>query len=373
METRPRKIKLGPGKSSQRAGAITQCQLTGTAESRQHPMRRLPRRRRQRLIAPMTSILLVRLSSMGDLIHTWPALTDLQLHYPQARVDWVSEEGFAQLPSLHPVVNDTVPMAWRRWRRTLLQRRTRQEMRAFHQRLRAQTYDLVIDAQGLVKSAVVTAMARGLKAGYNRASAREALASLAYDKGYAVARGQHAVLRNRLLFGQIMGYTPEGPPVFGLRPTAPLPDWLCTEPYAVLLHATSRVDKEWDPRHWVQVGRELQQRGLRLVLPWGNAREQQRSRELAQQLPESLVPPGRLGLAQAASLLREARLTIGVDTGLTHLANAVDCPLLALYTATDPGLTGVIEGPRAVNLGGARGGPTPSQVLESALPWLERA
>lgn len=321
----------------------------------------------------MTSILLLRLSSMGDLIHTFPALSDLQRHYPEARVDWVAEEGFAELPALHPAVRATLPIAWRRWRRGLWRADVRQQMLDFRLRVQEHHYDWVIDAQGLVKSAVVGLFANGFRAGFDRRSAREGLASFTYHKGYPVARGQHAVWRNRQLFGRILGYEPEGAPVFGLQPTAALPAWLSAQDYAVLLHATSRKDKEWPVEHWHSVGEHLQQQGLTPVLPWGNERERLRSLDLQTRLPGSCVPPARLGLAQAASVLRGARVTIGVDTGLTHLANAVDCPLAAIYTATDPGLTGVIEGPRAVNLGGRQGGPTPQAVLATIRPWLERA
>ncbi len=320
----------------------------------------------------MTSILLIRLSSMGDLIHTYPALSDVLQHFPEAQIDWVSEEGFAQLPQLHPAVKNTLPMAWRRWRRSLWRKETRAEISTFRQQLKAKTYDWVIDAQGLVKSGVVALGAKGLRAGFDRRSARESLASCAYHKTFAVARGQHAVWRNRELFGRILGYTPEGPANFGLNPTAPLPDWLPNGAYAVLLHATSREDKEWPVAHWVTVGQALAARGLNLVIPWGSQREQQRSQLLASQLPNCIVPPERLSLDQAATLLKQAQLTIGVDTGLTHLANAVDCPLIAIYTVTDPGLTGVTAGPRAINLGGRDGGTTPEQVLQQAQPWLAK-
>lgn len=307
---------------------------------------------------------------MGDLIHTYPALSDVLQHYPDTEIDWVSEEGFAQLPQLHPAVKNTLPMAWRRWRRSLWRKETRAEISTFRQQLKAKTYDWVIDAQGLVKSGVVALGAKGLRAGFDRRSARESLASCAYHKTFAVARGQHAVWRNRELFGRILGYTPEGPANFGLNPTALLPDWLPNGAYAVLLHATSREDKEWPVAHWVTVGQALAARGLNLVIPWGSQREQQRSHLLASQLPNCIVPPARLSLDQAATLLKQAQLTIGVDTGLTHLANAVDCPLIAIYTVTDPGLTGVTAGPRAINLGGRDGGPTPEQVLQQAQPWL---
>ena len=318
----------------------------------------------------MTSILLVRLSSMGDLIHTFPALSDVLSHYPDVHIDWVAEEGFAELPALHPAVRNTIPMAWRRWRRALWRPAVREQMALFRLQLQQQHYDWVIDAQGLLKSAAVTLLAHGPRTGFDRRSAREGLASLVYHKGHTVACGQHAVLRNRLLLGRILGYEPEGPPVFGLQPTAALPAWLPASPFAVLLHATSREDKEWPPGQWLHLGAALQAGGLALVLPWGNAREQQRSRELAQQLPGACVPPTRLGLAQAAAVLAQARVTVGVDTGLTHLANAVGCPLVAIYTATDPGLTGVIEGPQAVNLGGRHGGPQAAEVLHCLQGWL---
>ena len=318
----------------------------------------------------MTDILLVRLSSMGDLIHTYPALTDLGRHFPDARVTWVCEEGFAELPPLHPLVKTTLPMAWRRWRKRLWQPAVWREMREFHARLTFPRFDVVLDAQGLIKSAGVAHLARGLKGGFDRRSAREGLAALAYDKTYAVPRGQHAVVRNRQLFAQVFGYTPEGPVDFGLSPQAPLPDWAPTGDYAVLLHATSKAEKEWDEARWVALGQALQARGLALILPWGAAHEQARSQRLAQHLPGAIVPPARLSLHAAASLLKQARLTIGVDTGLTHLANAVDCPLVALYTHTDPGLTGVTPGPRACNLGGVGATIEVTQVLEAAQAWL---
>ena len=322
----------------------------------------------------MPDILLVRMSSMGDLIHTYPALTDLQQHFPDTRIDWVAEEAFAELPPLHPLVRRALPVAWRRWRKSLWRSDVRREIVAFYGQLRAQRYDLVIDSQGLLKSGLVTALAHGLKGGYDRHSAREGLAAFCYDKTYAVPRGLLAVERNRQLFARIFGYTLTEPVVFGLQPRASRPAWLHSQRYAVLLHATSRSDKEWPVEQWLVLGRALQQRGLELVLPWGNAGERQRSLALAEQLRDqsktALVPPATLSLAAAAIMLQQAVCTVGVDTGLTHLANAVDCPLVAIYTATDPGLTGVSSGPRACNLGGIGQLPTASAVLERLTPWL---
>jgi len=288
---------------------------------------------------------------MGDLIHTFPALSDLACARPDMQVSWLAEEAFVDIPGLHPQVVRTIPIAWRRWRRQLLQSQSWREMRALRQALAGTRWDLVLDAQGLLKSALPGKLANGPLAGYDAASIREPLASRFYDHCYPVSRQLAAIERNRQLFAAALGYTFSGPPVFGIRAGARL-DWLPAAPYWVLLHATSRDSKLWPEAHWVALAHQLQAQGLATVIPWGNAAEQQRAERLAAAIPGALVAP-RMRLRDAAAMLGHATAVVGVDTGLTHLANALDVPLVAIYTDTDPALTGVVETARAANIGAA--------------------
>ncbi len=313
----------------------------------------------------MPKILLVKTSSMGDVIHNLPVVSDILAHHPGAEIDWVAEESFAAIPALHPGVNEVLPVALRRWRKTPFARETREEIRAFVRRLQENTYDIVLDSQGLLKSALIARLAHGSRAGMDRRSAREPLAALFYDYRVAVEKNRHAVERNRLLAARVLGYTPDTPADYGIAaPDAALP-WLVKGAYAVFLHATSRDDKLWDEANWIELGIHFNQQGLYCVLPWGNAAEQARSQRLAGQIPFSIAPP-RLTLNEAAALLAHSRVVIGVDTGLVHMAAALDVPTVALYCTTEPGLTGVHAGVRAVNLGGIGNPPSVAAVIAAA-------
>ncbi|WP_199181056.1 lipopolysaccharide heptosyltransferase I [Chromobacterium alticapitis] len=308
------------------------------------------------------NVLIVRTSSMGDLIHTWPAVTELMTHYPNIRLSWLAEESFADIARLHPQVAEVMTLRWRSWRKRLLQPSAWRELRVLRQQLREARYDLVLDSQGLIKSAIPARWTRAPLAGLDWSSARESLASLFYDKKHTVSRQLSAIERNRRLFGLCFGYVPEGPPQFGIRP-GERPAWMLSGRYAVLLHATSRASKEWPEESWVALGRELSGRhDLVTVLPWGNEREKARAERLAARLPAAVVAP-RIGLIEAAGLLGHASAVIGVDTGLVHLANALNVPVAAIYTDTDPQQTGVVETPWATNLGNIGQCPSVDEVM----------
>ncbi|MEW9899083.1 lipopolysaccharide heptosyltransferase I [Chitinivorax sp. PXF-14] len=310
----------------------------------------------------MSSILIVKTSSMGDVIHALPAVTDLLAQLPGTAVDWVVEEGFAELPRLHPGVRHVLPVAIRRWRKAWWTTAVRAELRTFRRSLVEADYDWVIDLQGLVKSAWIVRQVPATRAGYDWASAREPLASLAYDRRFAIARQQHAVARNRQLAAAALGYTVSGLPDYGLSSTSALvTDWLPPQPYIVCLHATSRADKQWQPDGWAELARRCHEQGLACVLPWGSASEKTDAERLVQMMPNGIVAP-RLSLTAAAGLLKGARATIGVDTGLSHLAAAVMCPVIALFTASDPILTGVLGNGFVCNLGGIGKVPTVDEV-----------
>ena len=310
-------------------------------------------------------ILLVKTTSLGDVLHSLPVVSDIVRHHPNAKIDWIAEESFAALPKLHPAVHNVIPVAVRRWRKKLFHTNTWREIRAFRSMLAWEHYDICVDTQGLFKSALLMRGANGSRCGYDKDSAREPLAASMYQYTYPISKEQHAVERNRQLVAQALSYTLDGPANFGIRLSqVEAFDWLPQDGYAVLLHATSRDDKLWDEANWIKLGNALHQKGIRCILPWGSASEQERSKRLAAQITDAIVPP-RLGLDMAAVLLGNARAVVGVDTGLAHLAAAINVPTVGIYTATDPTLTGLYAGERTLNLGNIRQSPHVASVLDA--------
>ena len=283
-------------------------------------------------------VLIIKTSSLGDVIHTLPALTDAAHALPGIRFDWVVEEGFAEIPSWHPAVDQVIPVAIRRWRKNLGQTLKSGEWKAFKQRLRARKYDLVIDAQGLVKSAWLTRYVKAPVAGLDRYSAREGWASRFYDRRLSVATGQHAVERVRQLFAMALAYDlPEGIGNYGLDlERLQLPP---AAPYVVFLHGTTWATKHWPEAYWRELAERMGRRTLEVRLPWGNPAEKARAERIAQGLNNCQVLP-KLNLAGVARVLAAAKACVAVDTGLGHLAAALDVPTISLFGPTNPGLTG---------------------------------
>ncbi|MFN0316012.1 MAG: lipopolysaccharide heptosyltransferase I [Burkholderiales bacterium] len=316
----------------------------------------------------MPRILLVKTSSLGDVVHNFPVVTDIQRQIRGAEIHWAVEENFRLLPPLHPGVVRVFPVALRRWRRSLLQATCRREISQMRDAIQAQSYDAVIDTQGLFKSALVCALARGRKVGFDWKSSREPL-GLFYHETHRVARSAHAVERNRALAAKALGYHAEGLAEFGIRADASLldhDDWyrsLRGRHYCVFLHSTSADSKLWPEHQWSKLGAYAAGKGLQVVLPWASNAENQRSARLAELIPRAVVPP-HLPLDKVAALLGGASLAVGVDTGLTHLAAALGTPTLGIYCATNPGTTGVYGSHHVLNIGTGKAVPALGEVLD---------
>jgi heptosyltransferase-1 len=309
----------------------------------------------------MADFLFIKTSSLGDVIHHMPALTEARKVRPDARFTWLVEEAFAPLVRLHSAVAEVIPVAWRRWRKSLLSPATLGEITGSLRAIRAPRYDEIVDSQGLLRSAVIARLARGRRHGYDASSIREPLAALFYDVRHRVSRDLHAVERNRILSGLALGYAPQGAPDFGLdRAHFPAPGGR----YAVLLHATARPVKQWPEAHWIALGHALAGQGVDLVLPWGTDSERARSERIATALPRARAGE-RAPLDAVARLIAGAQFVVGVDTGLMHLAAALGVPLVAIFAGSKPGLTGPVgSGPIAV-LGAQGEAPSVDAVIEA--------
>ncbi|WP_345829658.1 lipopolysaccharide heptosyltransferase RfaC [Erwinia sp. HDF1-3R] len=319
-------------------------------------------------------VLIVKTSSMGDVLHTLPALTDAMNAIPGIRFDWVVEEGFAQIPAWHPAVDRVIPVAIRRWRKHWFGSEVREERFLFKREVQSRQYDRVIDAQGLIKSAaLVTRIAKGEKHGHDSRSAREPFASWWFDKRHEIDKQQHAVQRTRELFAKSLGYPlPEGPGDYAIADhflSSPPPD---AGQYLVFLHATTRDAKHWPEAHWRTLAGLLKESGMRIKLPWGAEHEHQRAQRIAADFDYVEVLP-KLTLEQVARTLAGARAVVSVDTGLSHLTAALACPNLTLYGPTDPGLIGGY-GQNQFVLRPASGNNmadiSPQQVEEQLLPLI---
>ncbi|MDG4902031.1 MAG: lipopolysaccharide heptosyltransferase I [Mesorhizobium sp.] len=310
-------------------------------------------------------VLIVKTSSMGDVIHTFPAVEDALRNRPDISFDWCVEEAFAAVVALHPAIGTIHKVALRRWRKKPFDGGTWREMAGLRRALRSRRYDLVIDAQGLLKSAVVAKQSGAPIAGFDRSSAREPSATLLYERKYAVPRELHAIERTRRLFGLALGYQADlstlssgiVPPAGGLSGVE--------GKTAFLLHGTSREDKKWPVEDWVETARRLVSQQFTPIVTWSNEAEKRVAEAIAGAVPETVLVPKSL-LADVTAILGRSTLVIGADTGLTHLASAFGLPTVAIFLATEPGLTGP-RGPYSSTLLAPAGGKvTPAEVMAEA-------
>lgn len=299
----------------------------------------------------MSAVLVVRPSSLGDVVWALALVEDLARARPGTSIDWVAEEAFVALPAMSGGVRRVVPVALRRWKRAPLSPASWREAAAFRRSVAAERYDAILDLQEQIKGGVMARAARGVRHGFDRASIREPAATWFDDVHHAVARDLHFCQRCRRLAAAALGYESDGPPRWRWRLPPPSTDEP-RRPFVVFAHATSRDDKRWPVACWSSLVEAALGAGFDVVLPSGTATEADLARRIAGERDGVHVPP-RLTLDALAGRLSRASAVVGVDTGLTHLAAALGTPTLALFTVTDPALAGVaIAGPHARDLGG---------------------
>ena len=332
------------------------------------------------------NILIIKLSSLGDVLHNLPVVWDLRAQHPEAQIDWVVEEGYVHL--LQPLltrpgfkgIDRIIPIAMRRWKKSLFNKKTRMELRAFLMNLRSIRYDMMVETQGLLKAALVTRLAKR-----SHGSVIAGLANATEDSGYepvsrwfytqcvTVPKQCHAVDRSRLVAAAAMNVIqpdmhtvpPQFYPQAFVEQLAQKSSEISaefTQPYVLFFHATARAAKQWDESHWVEVGKFIAAQGKRVILPWGNAKEKQVSQRLCSKIPGSVVPDA-FSLEQAFSIVAGAEMTIGVDTGLTHLSAIMYKPTLEIYCDSPRWKTEGFWSARIKNLGDTASPPDVMQVL----------
>ena len=313
----------------------------------------------------MKKILIIKSSSMGDIIHALPVAHDIRQALPDARIDWVAEESFADIPPLAPAVEKVYVTAFRRWRKSPFSVKTRREVSALKAALQAEHYDIVIDIQGLIRSGLVAHWTKAPTVGYTRQTIREPLAAFFYQRHLDLPEALGAVKRYRMAAAQALGYTidPEHA-VFGLKAcgTAPLQTSGRTAAFAV---NTSRDEKLWPEDHWMKLGCARAKEGISPVLYWGGAKEEARCRRIAAGIPGAAVAP-KARLKDVAAGLAQAQLMIGVDTGLTHLAAAMGIPSVGIFVATPTATLRLIGDGPAESLGGVKQIPSVEDILAAA-------
>jgi heptosyltransferase-1 len=278
---------------------------------------------------------------MGDIVQTLPALTDAAKSIPNIRFDWALDEEFAQIAAWHPAVETLIPTALRRLRRSFRQGLKDREINSILKKLRSVKYDFVVDLQGILKSAMIARLAKGVRCGFDSKSIHESGAQVAYKKRFRVTREQHAIRRMRELLSKSLGYSFNEDEIdYGIDKTrlqrAPLE---LPKPFLTFIHSTSWASKCWHETYWKELTKRATEAGLFVVLPWGDEAERLRSERIAAGIDKAFVLP-KLSIAEKASIIAQSAGTVGLDTGLSHIAAMLGVPSVTIYGATDPLLVG---------------------------------
>lgn len=314
----------------------------------------------------MRRALIVKTTSMGDVIHALPAVADLARAQPDLSIDWVVEKSFSDIPRLSRYVGQVHEVAVRQWRKNVFSRQTWEEVGRTRAALESAHYERVVDLQGLLKSAVIGKWAKSFLLGYDKDSIKESWASRFYDRTFAVSKNLSAVTRCRMLMAYAFDYDYRQYPLdFGL---SVIDEPSGERPYAVFLLNTSRDTKLWSEAKWIRLAKETYQAGFDVHLLWGSSVEEERVRRVASQAGSFCQVMPRMSIKDCALEMQKSSFVVGVDTGLTHLAAATAKPTVGLfldYPVELVGLTGV----RVQSLGGVGADPSVDEV-QSALNQL---
>jgi len=334
-------------------------------------------------------ILLVKLSSLGDVLHNLPIVWDLRARLPNAQIDWVVEEAYVHL--LTPLVSQAgfkgidriIPFGLRRWKKNLLKLSTWKQFFTFKKALQSVQYDYLIETQGLLKSALVCALARkspnAVVAGLANAtqhSGYEPVARTFYNQNVQVPVDCHAVDRSRWVMSSALVWplidrsnTPLFYPKTYTQTLLEKPIMGLQKPYVLCFHSTAREAKRWPNQDWIALGKELAGRGYQVVFPWGNASEKRVSQELAKHIPDALIPPA-FSIKDAFSVIAGAALIVGVDTGLTHLAAVLGKPTVEIYCDSPRWKTEGYWAKTICNVGDIESPPSALEVINASLDLL---
>lgn len=294
-------------------------------------------------------ILVVRLSSLGDILHLFPAISDLRRRFPDAGIHWLVEPAFAEAVGWHAAIDKVIRVPLRAhkkiwWKIPVLLDKLRRN-------LQAENYDVVLDAQGLLKSAILSRLAGVPVYGFDAGSARESIAARLYQKTAHVSDGLHVIEKNRQLIEQLFSADISQPADFGLdkfrqeqmqHELSGVPKEMTDLPYIVLLHGTTWNSKYWPESAWMELIREFSQRGWRCLVPWGNEVERQRADRLQASGGEQVMVLPKLSLTELMGILLHALAFVSVESGIGHLAAALDVPGVMLHGPTDPGYSGIL-------------------------------
>lgn len=280
-------------------------------------------------------VLLIKTSSLGDIIHTFPALTDAAKAISTLKVDWVTEEAFAAIPQLHPAVHQVIPVALRRWRKSPFTLKTLKEMRVFINQLRKTPYDLIIDGQGLLKSSLLSKLAKGKRCGFDYQSAREKIASFFYQQSVFVPKNIDAIHRLRKLFAQSLGYSdPISPPLSGLaQATSP------NNRSVLILPGTTWDTKKWPVSYWIKLAEIFKEKKVKASIPWSTWIERQTAEEIAL-TGSHITILNAMPLDQLINTLADFSTVVAVDSGLGYLTAALGIPTIMVFGPTNPDLLG---------------------------------
>jgi len=309
-----------------------------------------------------------------------PMICDIRCYYPDANIDWVVEESYVDLVGTNPIVRRVVPIALRRWRKNLFSISTVIEIISFYRRIRQDKYDFIFDVQGLLKTGLVMRIARlskfGKRVGLGNAtegSGYESISRLFHTNSIKVGLHTHAVLRGRQVAAKALAYTINKVPDFNMQISQTrnikLPFVLHKHTYVVLVHGSSKATKKWPVSCWAEIGNFLIERGLYVLLPWGNEEEKHNASNLAGLINKAHVLP-KLSLIEVMSVIKYASLVIGLDTGLTHIAAAFNCPTIELYCASPRWKTEGNWSEKIINLGDLGYFPTTLEVKKAIATLL---